>query len=216
LSSVRRAMLACAVLAVAFVLQGASVALGASRAEDRYVSSALAQIWNPHWQGLFQAVAVLGGLEITCLLAVGLFVYLRRIGFRAESWVVVALPVAALMELIYKHTIYQPSPPSHADGPSLSMLVGSTGSSSYPSGHMVRTVLVYGLLAFVVRRLAPWRWARWLAPVLASVMIAAMAFDRLYLGVHWQSDVVGGLLLGGLALVAAITWLEQPWRSNKT
>jgi undecaprenyl-diphosphatase len=41
-------------------------------------------------------------------------------------------------------------------------------------------------------------------------MIATMAFDRLYLGVHWESDVVGGLLVGGLALAAAVAWLDRP------
>src|SRR5438046_1655491 len=69
-------------------------------------------------------------------------------------------------------------------------------------------VLVFGLLAFVVRRLAPPGLARQLAIPAAVVIIAAEAFDRLYLGVHWQSDVLGGLLLGGLALAAAIAWLD--------
>jgi undecaprenyl-diphosphatase len=41
-------------------------------------------------------------------------------------------------------------------------------------------------------------------------MIAAMSFDRLYLAVHWESDVVGGLLMGGLALAAAVAWLDRP------
>ena len=42
----------------------------------------------------------------------------------------------------------------------------------------------------------------------ASVVIGMVAFDRLYIGVHWQSDVLGGLLLGGVGLSAAIVWLE--------
>ena len=82
--------------------------------------------------------------------------------------------------------------------------------NSFPSGHMVRTVVVYGLLAFVFRRLAPSPVARGLAIPVAIVVIVLMAFDRLYLDVHWESDVVGGLLLGAIALLAATVWLDRP------
>jgi len=37
-----------------------------------------------------------------------------------------------------------------------------------------------------------------------------MAFDRLYLEVHWESDVLGGILLGAIALVSATVWLDRP------
>jgi len=82
--------------------------------------------------------------------------------------------------------------------------------NSYPSGHMVRAVLVYGLLAFVIRRLAPWPWARALALPVAVVIIVLLAFDRLYLEVHWESDVLGGILLGAIGMVAATVWLDRP------
>ena len=85
-----------------------------------------------------------------------------------------------------------------------------TLNGSYPSGHMMRTLLVYGLGAFVVRRLAAPGLARTLAAPTAAVVVGLMALDRVYLGVHWQSDVVGGLLLGGAALAGAIAWLERP------
>lgn len=212
----RRAMWACGALAAAFVVEGAMVALGLTRVADQQVAAGFARIWNPHLHILFQAIAVLGGLEVTCALALGLFFYLRRTGFRTESWAVLALPAASLVEVLYKRTVFQPGPGvySHADGPSLSTLIERGTANSFPSGHMVRTVLMYGLVGFVIYRLAPWEWTRRLAVPVAVTMVAAMALDRLYLGVHWQSDVVGGLLLGGLALAAAITWLEQPWKST--
>lgn len=212
----RRAMWACAALAAAFVVEGAMAALGLTKVADQHVAAGFTQIWNPNLQVPFKVIAVLGGPEVTYALAIGLFIYLRRIGFRAESWALLALPVASLVELLYKHTVVQLPPVaySHGDGPGLAMLLHQVGGYSFPSGHMVRTVLMYGLLAFIVNRLAPWPWVRRSAIPVAVVIIACMALDRLYLNVHWQSDVVGGLLLGGLALAAAITWLEQPWKGT--
>jgi undecaprenyl-diphosphatase len=79
---------------------------------------------------------------------------------------------------------------------------------------MVRTVVAYGLLAFVVRRLAPSRIVRALAIPVAIAIIVIVAFDRLYLDVHWESDVIGGLLLGAIALVAATVWLDRPRKAE--
>jgi membrane-associated phospholipid phosphatase len=79
---------------------------------------------------------------------------------------------------------------------------------------MVRTVVVYGLLAFVIRRLSPSPVARALAIPAAIALIVLMAFDRLYLDVHWESDVIGGLLLGGIALVSATIWLDRPRKAE--
>jgi undecaprenyl-diphosphatase len=70
------------------------------------------------------------------------------------------------------------------------------------------------LLAFVVRRLARSRAARALAIPVAIAVIVLMVFDRLYLDVHWESDVIGGLLLGAIGLVAATVWLDRPRKAE--
>jgi membrane-associated phospholipid phosphatase len=128
---------------------------------------------------------------------------------------VLALPALEVLELVYKWGIRHPPPLafSHPDGPSVvTMLHGGTLTlnGSYPSGHMMRSVLVYGLGAFVIRRLTLPHALRGLATPAAAVVVGLVALDRVYLGVHWQSDVVGGLLLGGVALAAAIAWLDRP------
>ena len=101
---------------------------------------------------------------------------------------------------------------AHADGPSITELVSGSGglANSFPSGHVVRAVIAYGLLAFVIQRLAPWPRARTLAIPVATVLILLVAFDRLYLDVHWESDVVGGLLLGAIGMLAGTVWLDRP------
>ena len=159
-------------------------------------------------------VALFGGLELTGLLGLGLFVYLWRQGYRLGAFAAAALPPRPRsVELIYKHTINHPAPPkslSHPDGPSISSLLERVGGTewSFPSGHMTRSLVIYGLLAFVVARLAHRSVLRRLALPIALALVLLEAFDRLYLEVHWESDVIGGLLLGATFLAAAISWLE--------
>lgn len=71
---------------------------------------------------------------------------------------------------------------------------------SFPSGHATGSMVIYGLLAFLLaRRQAP--VARRRIAVIAAVAIVLIGFSRLYLGAHWLTDVVGGWSLG-LACVA--------------
>jgi membrane-associated phospholipid phosphatase len=132
--------------------------------------------------------------------------------------VVLAFAGGTALEVLYKAAFYHPGPSralTHRDGPSVTDLVTSGGGlNSFPSGHVVRSVIAYGLIAFVVRRLAPWPIARALAIPIAVVLIIVIAFDRLYLDVHWESDVIGGLLLGAIALLAATVWLDRPRRAD--
>lgn len=212
----RRAVAVCAVLALVFVLESILVATGQTDLADVHTAAAMSRIWVGALGPVFQVVTVLGGVEATTLVMLILLAVLLRSGLRRECWGLLSFPLVLVVELLYKHLVGQNPPPAlyaHADGPSvLSILTGTPLASvfrgAFPSGHLVRATVAYGLAAFFVRRLAPpgW-WQAWVLP-LATLVIALVAFGRLYLGVQWQSDVLGGLLLGGVALAATIVWLE--------
>jgi membrane-associated phospholipid phosphatase len=215
-----RRLVVLAVLSAAFVALTVAVTAGMLTALDKQVLQAMSSIWSESLHPLFQAIAELGGLELTSVLMIALAVYLLRGGFGADAWVVVAYVAVTVLEALYKANLYHPGPSravAHDDGPSITLIL-TRGTpfhtNSFPSGHMLRTVLVYGLLAFVVRRLAPWPLARGLAIPVAVVVIVLMAFDRLYLDLHWESDVIGGLLLGAIALLSATVWLDRPIRTD--
>lgn len=69
-------------------------------------------------------------------------------------------------------------------------------SSSFPSGHAMSATVVYGTVAYLLARLQKRRWARALTLFLAVVMILLICFTRLYLGVHYPSDVIAGIIVG--------------------
>jgi membrane-associated phospholipid phosphatase len=211
-------LLAIVALSVAFVAMTMAITAGMFTTLDHQVAEEMHSIWQESLHPLFQLIAELGGLELTTVLMVGLFIYLWRGGFGADALVVAAFAGAVALEILYKSLLFHPGPPhslSHPDGPSLSdLLPRNIVGNSFPSGHMVRAVVAYGLLAFVIRSLTPSRLARAFVVPVAIAVIVLVAFDRLYLDVHWESDVIGGLLLGGIALLAATVWLDRPRKAE--
>lgn len=192
-----------------------AIAAGMFDSLDKQVQQGMSSLWSESLHPVFQAIAELGGLELTSLLMLALAIFLLRRGFGADAWVVLVFVAAQVFEVLYKANLHHLGPPrtvAHADGPSITDLVSGSGplANSFPSGHMVRAVIAYGLIAFVIQRLAPWPLARTLAVPIATVLIVLLAFDRLYLDVHWESDVLGGVLLGAIGLLAGTIWLDRP------
>ena len=84
---------------------------------------------------------------------------------------------------------------------------------SYPSGHAAGSFLVYGLLAWLVTRDWPAQ-RRWPAFALAIILALLIATTRVLLQVHYLSDVVGGVLLGGGVLLLAMVWIRSRERQQ--
>jgi membrane-associated phospholipid phosphatase len=94
--------------------------------------------------------------------------------------------------------------------PSFSEPLATAAGYSFPSGHAMVALTVYGTLAFVTATSVNSRRAQMLIPVAAAVLVLAIGFSRLYLGVHYVSDVLAAygaglawLTVCGLALLGA-------------
>ncbi|GAA3368689.1 hypothetical protein GCM10017744_085730 [Streptomyces antimycoticus] len=76
--------------------------------------------------------------------------------------------------------------------------------AAFPSGHALTAIVAFGLLLWLMTlHGAPARWLRLMIAV-AAVSVLGVGFTRLYLGVHWPSDVLGGWLLGAALVYGAI------------
>jgi membrane-associated phospholipid phosphatase len=84
----------------------------------------------------------------------------------------------------------------HRERPAEEMRAVHAGGWSFPSGHAMGSAIGYGMVFFVVYRRARNRVTRWLVGVLLIGVIVLIGFTRIYLRVHWFSDVLGGFALG--------------------
>ena len=78
-------------------------------------------------------------------------------------------------------------------------------NQSYPSGHALAAAAVLGVLTVVLIRRLPRRGPRLLLTIAATAVTAAIGLSRLYLGVHWASDVIAGWLIGTFWLIICLT-----------
>ena len=69
-------------------------------------------------------------------------------------------------------------------------------TSSFPSGHAMSAAIVYSTVAYLAARLHKQVWARWITLVVAAVIIVLICASRMYLGVHYPSDVIAGATIG--------------------
>ncbi|MBO0460938.1 phosphatase PAP2 family protein [Enterococcus sp. DIV1298c] len=94
------------------------------------------------------------------------------------------------------------------DRPSLQHLVVET-TYSYPSGHAATSMILYGTLIFLMSSLIKTKEWVWMIQVLLGVLILSIGASRVYLGVHYPSDILGGYSLSLFWLCLSYPWYVQ-------
>lgn len=154
--------------------------------------------------------AVLGsGAALWIVLGLGSLYFLRSRHLYSLALLWLALLGARVLNQLLKTHFDRPRPQLH--GPELTILGRSYDyptSYSFPSGHALTAAVVFGTLAYLVVRLEPTVRLRRLTVAAAAAVVLLIGLSRVYLGVHYPSDVLAGYLVGATWSAVAVGAIE--------
>ena len=158
-----------------------------------------------HRTGLLNNLAInltaLGSAPVVTLIALFVTLYALAAGRRRIVLALLWTPFSFLLDDVLKLLFQHPRPTE--------AVIAIPDSYSFPSGHAVAASALYITLALIAgqgeRRQRPRRVLVWTGVTVAVLV----AWSRVYLGVHYFSDVVGGLLIGGAGAVAVTIVLSR-------
>lgn len=189
-------------------LLAVAVAGGQTYGWERRVLAWFAGQRTPLWDGFFNGVTWLGSFYLLGPAVLGLSLVLARRGLRPSAWVLAAgFYGAALLTFLLKRLVGRDRPES--GDPALYAL---PMDGAFPSGHTAHAVAAALGLWWLTRRHRPrWQWP--MASVLGGLALL-VGISRLYLQVHWPSDIGGGALLA-IAWCAGVFGLAHPSNAGR-
>lgn len=160
---------------------------------DLSVFNLLKEMRNAPADELMITLTMLGDGVVMTLLAASIFVWLIwHKAYRAAIAAAIAIVAGKLFIPLLSLGIDRPRP--------IDMPAGYE-FFSFPSSHATTAVIIFGILAVLVSH-SFGRWGRALVFAILSILVIAIAFSRVYLGVHWLSDVLAGLIFGSIMVAA--------------
>ena len=180
---------------------------GDTRQFDAFVRTAVHQFSTPAFTRVMQVFSFLGSVAAVTtmsLVAVCVSLYFRHT--RTAALLVVTMLGVAVLDVTLKHAFHRPRPaPFFGAAPN---------SYSFPSGHALGSFCFYGMLAAILAPLARGRVAKFGIWMAAVVLIGMIGISRIYLGVHYPSDVFAGYC-AAIVWVGAVGFLDRSLRAGE-
>ncbi|MFJ7724793.1 phosphatase PAP2 family protein [Neobacillus sp. NPDC097160] len=175
---------------------------------DSNVIAAIQGLETPWLTKVMKFFTFVGSTPVVIILSILLIIFLYKVlHHRLELILFVSAIIgSAVINQVLKQVFHRVRPNFHR-------LIDISGFS-FPSGHAMNAFTVYVIISFLLWRHIPSKWGRGLLICLSAVMILAIGISRIYLGVHYPSDIIGGYLASGFWLAVAI-WFFQYYKEKR-
>lgn len=140
-----------------------------------------------------------GGAIILIILAPMLFIFIKnkKIGIS----VILNLVIITVLNQLLKRIVQRPRPTEFR-------IVEESGYS-FPSGHSMVSMAFYGYLIYLIYKHVKNKYLKWISIILLSILICSIGISRIYLGVHYTSDVLGGFFISISYLIIYISAVNK-------
>jgi undecaprenyl-diphosphatase len=204
------ALLIAAAALLVFGWLAEEVVEGDTKQFDAAIRAAVHSHATPLLTTIMQTFSFLGSVGwVTgfCLFVVGLCFYFHR--RRMAAFLAIAMIGAATLDSVLKLAFHRTRP--------IAFYGTSPSSFSFPSGHALSSFCFYGILATVLADRMVGRKSKMVIWIAAALLVAMIGLSRIYLGVHYPSDVIAGYLAGAMwvTAVAAIDKILIDRREKK-
>ena len=175
---------------------------------DRDIIAAIQGLESPLLTKVMKFFTFIGSTPVVIVLIILLIIFLYKVlHHRLELILLISAIIgSAVLNQILKQVFHRIRPNFHR-------LIDISGYS-FPSGHAMNAFTVYVIISFLLWRHIPSKWGRSLLICISTVMILAIGISRIYLGVHYPSDIIGGYLASGFWLAVAI-WFFQYYKEKR-
>lgn len=155
---------------------------------------------GPRWlEESLRDVTALGGFTVLTLLTILAVLAFALHGRRHQAWIMATTMILAQVSSEALKAFYDRPRPALVPHGSI------VYSQSFPSGHSALSAAAFLTLATLIASLEPHRSVKVMTYAVASLLVVAVGFSRIYLGVHWPTDVLAGWCLG--SAWAFVAWV---------
>lgn len=191
------------ILSVLFILNTLLVVMDKTIWFDNRVYSFLKSFECGILDNYFIFITKFGNPLLAVLLVAFFVVFIRN----KHSLMILIVSICSFVTNTFFKYLFQRERPSV-----IKMIV--QGGYSYPSGHAMISVSIYGYLLYVVLRRVRDKYLRILFSSLLILLILSIGISRIYLGVHYASDIIGGFLLATIELILLCSYSDKKIRGN--
>jgi len=175
---------------------------------DSAVISFIQGLESPLLTDIMKFFTFIGSTVSVAVLAMGALFFLYIVlGHRSELILLIAAVLGSNLLFITLKLFFQRARPD------LHRLIEVSGYS-FPSGHATNACTLYGILAFLLWRHIPTRLGRTILVIISIIMILTIGISRIYLGVHYPSDIIGGYCISAFWLTVLI-WFYQQYKEKQ-
>ena len=144
------------------------------------------------------AISLLGYEILLVEVVIAFIVFAKLRWKRAALWLAIAMIGSVLLDLALKYAYHRVRPTAFFGSPARYY--------SFPSGHALSSLCFYGVMAGLLSARTKSAWLRVVIWVIAALLVVAIGISRIYLGVHYPSDVLAGYLAATFWVGAVIVF----------